>query len=298
MQNRGQIKDLSSKADAYKKDLGNSDYGNNYDRVFSKKAEKGHCCTDSPQLSYFNKQNRAKMSDSEVGAYDTMGDFGTKKLIIIGRGRNAELGLQADGEKWAINFFIPGADVLFDIHTFEARTGDRAKAIAAGQRVITQAEYPLDEILKEFKTEYFSNSIPYMIALAIYQKYTHIDLYGCNVIPLDSEAPIVENHPGTEFWIGLAMGRGVKVTVHGKIESFLLRDVGMYGFSPLIPKVIETEPSGLYFKTKRRNVLDVIVKMKICPDGVYSAVIPAKTVDSVSDCNLSKKSQIRVGGRP
>lgn len=161
-----------------------------------------------------------------------------KKLIIIGRGRGANKGLLADGEKWSANFFKPGADVLFNIHKptnlspkLKKRFGgDIAKAIQAGQRLILQNTYPLKEIIKEYGIKFFPQSITYMIALGIYRGFEAIDLYGCNIIPKAGDEPIVKNHPGTEFWVGFAMGRGIEVKVQGGYESFILRDTGLYGF--------------------------------------------------------------------
>lgn len=153
-----------------------------------------------------------------------------KRIIIIGRGRGRWHGYDADGEKWTMNYYTPRVDVLFDIHQ---QTPDQLKhqrmAAEAGQKVITQENYPLQEIIDKYKIRYFGNTICYMIALAMYQGAKSIDLYGCNIVPLKSDQPIVKNHYGTEFWLGYAMGSGLDVKVHGKKETYLLRE-GMYGY--------------------------------------------------------------------
>lgn len=154
-----------------------------------------------------------------------------KKLIIIGRGRGANQAKDVEGEKWSANYCKPWADILFDIHTtWPKQEQNHKKAKELGQRLILQKDYPLQEIIDAYGIEFFPQSIAYMIALGIYKGFKEIDLYGCNIIPKEGDEPIVKNHPGTEFWIGFAMGKGIKVTVQGEHESFILRNTGFYGY--------------------------------------------------------------------
>lgn len=75
--------------------------------------------------------------------------------------------------------------------------------------------YPLEEIKREFfrnvnRKQFFTSSIPYMIALAIYEGYDEISLYGINQA-LKTE--YAKHLPCTDFWLGVAVGRGIKVEV-------------------------------------------------------------------------------------
>lgn len=98
-------------------------------------------------------------------------------------------------------------------------------------------KYPLDEVAeyclsgllrgrnkKEKIGKYFTSSVNYAIALAIYQKYESIELYG---IEMESNTEYSEQRPGVFFWIGLALGRGIEVIVHE--QSGFFRDL-LYGY--------------------------------------------------------------------
>ena len=86
----------------------------------------------------------------------------------------------------------------------------------------TLDEYPIDAVVKYFGVDFFNNSIAYMIALAIYQGATSIDMHGCHITPEPGDTePIAKNHYGIEYWIGQAHGRGIDVKIHG--DSLILR---------------------------------------------------------------------------
>ncbi len=85
--------------------------------------------------------------------------------------------------------------------------------------------FPLKECVKEFGAPYFSNTIAYMIAYALLGGAKEIELYGVNQAGSHEYA---EEKGGVEYWLGIAIGRGVKVTINGK-NSQLLRYKGRYG---------------------------------------------------------------------
>ena len=88
----------------------------------------------------------------------------------------------------------------------------KSEAKRLGIPYIGLHNYPLQEVIEFFGDDYFSNTIDYMIALAIYKGATEIDIYGVNML---GDQYLFEK-PGVEYWRGQAMGRGIKVTVHGK----------------------------------------------------------------------------------
>lgn len=57
---------------------------------------------------------------------------------------------------------------------------------------------------------YISSSIAYEIALAIYEEFEEIHLYG---VDLNTEAEYAWQKPGVEFLLGLAAGRGIRVVL-------------------------------------------------------------------------------------
>lgn len=72
--------------------------------------------------------------------------------------------------------------------------------------------FPYDEIVENFgiqDLEFFTNTICYMIAYAIHLGYDKISLYG---IDMATQLEYILERGGVEFWVGVAIGRGVKVT--------------------------------------------------------------------------------------
>lgn len=76
----------------------------------------------------------------------------------------------------------------------------------------TSKPYPVEEICESFGIDYFTGGVDYMMAYAIWTKVESIDLYGVHTV-YDDEYQYQK--PSLEFWIGVAIGRGIKVTVHG-----------------------------------------------------------------------------------
>ena len=85
--------------------------------------------------------------------------------------------------------------------------------------------FPIEECVKEFGYPYFSNSICYMIAYALMKGAKELEFYGVNQAGSHEYS---EERGGVEYWIGVAIGRGVKVTINGK-NSNLLMYKGRYG---------------------------------------------------------------------
>ena len=70
--------------------------------------------------------------------------------------------------------------------------------------------YPLKRIIKKFGTDYFTDTMCYMIAYAIDKGYRKIRLYGVDM--MDRDEFKYEKY-GIEYWIGFARGRGIEVTI-------------------------------------------------------------------------------------
>lgn len=85
--------------------------------------------------------------------------------------------------------------------------------------------FPIKECVKEFGQPYFTNTIGYMIAYALLIGAKEIEFYGVNQA---GSHEYTEEKGGVEFWIGVAIGKGVKITINGK-NSQLMRYKGRYG---------------------------------------------------------------------
>ena len=74
--------------------------------------------------------------------------------------------------------------------------------------------YPYEEIIKEFKTNYFCSSFDYMIAYALYKGFNKLRFKGVHFVDfITDETDSFPERCGVEFWIGLAIGRGVEISI-------------------------------------------------------------------------------------
>jgi hypothetical protein len=92
-------------------------------------------------------------------------------------------------------------------------------------------QYPLDNVLKEFPRKYFTNTISYMIALALMHGFKKIGIYGVDMAvssPLRGQNEYSHQRPSCEYFVGMAEGRGVEVIIPD--ESDLLKTNFLYSF--------------------------------------------------------------------
>ncbi len=99
--------------------------------------------------------------------------------------------------------------------------------------VPSSVKYPLDDICREFlhnlsvqeaRVKYFTSTAAYAIALALYKGYRRIVFYG---IELASNTEYYTQQPGFTFWVGVAVGLGVKVDFYCGSGIF---DKPLYGY--------------------------------------------------------------------
>lgn len=134
-------------------------------------------------------------------------------------------------EKWGLpwdNGWWVHCDRLFDIHSLEifksAYPDDYFDRLQEIDNLYMQEsyyqnvkKYPLEDISK-ITGDYFTSSISYMLAMAIYEKADEIGLWG---VDMDLEDVYGHQRPCTEYLIGLAKGMGIKVFIPE--ESSLLK---------------------------------------------------------------------------
>ena len=88
-------------------------------------------------------------------------------------------------------------------------------------------EYPLEAVLARFPYHYFTCTFAYQIALALHEGFTTIGLFGVELNKGTSRERIVEK-ACVEFWMGLALGQGVKVIIPD--DSALANQSALYGY--------------------------------------------------------------------
>lgn len=110
-----------------------------------------------------------------------------------------------------------------------------------------------DQFLKNQDGEpvhYFTNSISWMLALAIYEGATEIGIYGVDMaqhgVGLRSE--YAYQRPSVELWLGIAAGKGIKVTIPK--ESDLCKTPHLYGYDS------ETNSMRLKYKPRQKDISD------------------------------------------
>jgi len=124
----------------------------------------------------------------------------------------------------------------------------------------TSEEFPIKEIAHYFGLPLgiaMYSTVDYMIALAIYEGATQIDLYG---VDMSNKSAPTEMVLGTAAWIGAALARGVYVrTFLGSIFQYvsnpgIAMEAGLYGYvhKPRIEELVNTD----YFQVWRDECTD------------------------------------------
>jgi len=129
-------------------------------------------------------------------------------------------------------------DVLFEFHSMEVWMKREKEMVDYGVPVLMQKKvpsipnsmtYPIKEIQKKFSTytgvKYFTSTISYMIALAIYLGYEEIISYGVHMAATDEYG---DQRQSCEYWSGVANGKGVIITYPP--ESTICRTAYLYGY--------------------------------------------------------------------
>lgn len=155
-------------------------------------------------------------------------------VTIFGRGDDWKECLNTHGDVWGTVtcLLTPGlADKPFNkVFAFD---GDNFPEIKQGIQIARDRQipivstlsigtdiYPLREIVRDFKTSYFMNSISYMLAYAIYLKYDYLYLYG---IGGRNRWDYEMGKHYILFWVGVGYGRNIDLHI-GKGSSQWLYD--------------------------------------------------------------------------
>lgn len=155
-----------------------------------------------------------------------------KELIILAKGPSRML-CPFDAEVWGVNEIcqmIRYPEKITRLFAFDNLPpmidGMRATGIPiCSWQDYADEEYPYDEIVSRFGIDYFSNTIAYMIALAVYEGYEKIRLYGVDMAPEEYKNEM----PSVEFWLGVAIGQGIKVEISQGSSLFKTRTGKRYG---------------------------------------------------------------------
>lgn len=169
-----------------------------------------------------------------------------RKVAIVGAAQTSRDMAPYDDESWEIwtlNDMGPLAkriDRLFELHSRAILERDAAVLqvefdwLKANQTVpVYMAEpqdwvpmavqFPTETILKEFG-DYFTNSVSWMMALALHEGVDELALWG---VDMAHGTEYAAQRPSCEYMIGLARGRGVPVYIPPQCD--LLKCAEPYG---------------------------------------------------------------------
>lgn len=167
------------------------------------------------------------------------------KIAIVGTAQSSRLLAPYDDQSWEIWTIsanintVPRITRFFELHDPQCIVSDIpqyegyiANMAKFGQALVLGHEwdklpdayiYPIDEIVAEFG-RYFTSSIALMIALAIKTGATEIGVWGVDMLGTEEYQ---YQRPCCEYYLGIATGRGIKVTVAK--ESPLIFPTRIYG---------------------------------------------------------------------
>jgi len=136
---------------------------------------------------------------------------------------------------------IPRVDVLFELHSIKhiektrRNPGEHIKWLQEAKIPIfmqdkfedipTSIRFPKNELIEKYPRAYFTNTVSWMMALAMTLEYKVIHLYGVNMA-VDSEYSY--ERPSCEYFCGIAEGLGIELFIHP--DSDLCKTTFLYGF--------------------------------------------------------------------
>ena len=181
-------------------------------------------------------------------------------VVILGQGPGFEnCPWDTEKEIWGLNMSIMRAkriDRLFMTDPMEERSAikngeftiEQVKARIAElnipfvsayeyKDISTYEPYPILDVVGKLGVPYFVNTICYMIAYALLNGVKSIDMYGINQ---SSQTEYYEHKACVEFWVGVAVGMGVEINIHG-LQSQVMRtaDGRLYGYRMRYGELVE-----------------------------------------------------------
>lgn len=167
------------------------------------------------------------------------------KAILVGKGGGWRLAPMTD-YTWGLNDLVAMRDLalVFYIHTrdcpprstaivpsmVDAANAKKINVIGREKPIGLRDDlfryYPEKSIVQAFGADIFASTFDYMMAYAIFMNAEEIELHGFTMSRQKEH-----NHQlqSGNFWIGLAMGRGIPVHIMGKSHLMITHNGMLYG---------------------------------------------------------------------
>lgn len=107
-------------------------------------------------------------------------------------------------------------------------------------QVPTSIAYPLEEISENFHTQLFASTADFAIAMAIYEGFESIYLYG---FKMNVQSEYEHQVPSFNHWLGIAKAMGIKIKIHGKSALLRTKTGLIYGYN-VRPRAGQSKKNG------------------------------------------------------
>ena len=216
-----------------------------------------------------------------------------KDLIILAKG-NSRLACPFDADEvWGVNDVGSFPEFrnkkITRCFTFDPRDEKFLKECRENGEIwswqpYADKKYPLEEVINKFGTKYFTNTLSYMFALALYEGWERVRTYGV-------DAPYggiyFMEKSGLEYWIGRLQQAGVQVDTHDCAGILKTHDNLLYGQ--------RGECSIDLFLSERMYLMNLLPK-----EGDYDNVYRANLIRWLLALKVKEKEahNVQVGASP
>jgi len=108
-------------------------------------------------------------------------------------------------------------------------------------------EYPIDEILQEYGCHYFNNTVAYAIAFALWNKVSHLTVFGVDFTYKTNMHFAESGKACCEFWLAKCMENNIEVSVAPRsnlLETDIPTKEKLYGYHRLEDPVVTYMDKG------------------------------------------------------
>lgn len=118
-------------------------------------------------------------------------------------------------------------------------------------------EFPLEDVLNRLGYDYFNSTAAYAIAFAIFIGVEKLSLWGFD-FTYPSAHDAEKGRGCCEYWIGVAMARGIKIAVPKTstlLDAYVPQDRRLYGYDTVDVKIVEQPDQSLKVEFTERETL-------------------------------------------
>ena len=118
-------------------------------------------------------------------------------------------------------------------------------------------EFPLEDVLNKLGYDYFNSTAAYAIAYAIFIGVEKLSLWGFD-FTYPSAHDAEKGRGCCEYWIGVAMARGIKIAVPKSstlLDAYVPGDRRLYGYDTVDVKIVEQPDQSVKVEFTERETL-------------------------------------------